>query len=166
MKVLPLYFGKHPYGLPIGLIREIIGDYNYTPVERAAEDLVGLLNLRGQIVTVLSPGVLLGHGVSGNSPKKRIVILKKNDDLGELEKTEGGQDGISGDLYAFEVDAIGEVHTVKDAVMDAIPGNTPEKERRFLTGIVRVDGGVLPVLHVARLICGKDSSTKEEDSDA
>lgn len=152
MKLLTLMIGDKSFGLPIGLIREILEDSQYTPVGKAPKDIVGLMNVRGQIVTVISPGICFGLKQVASSQKTKMIILKKNSDLSDTQKVEGGQDGTANDLYALEVDDVDEVNDVGIESLDPVPGNTPKEEAEFISSIARIDGGVLPIIHASRVI--------------
>mgnify|MGYP006429215197 CR=1 FL=1 len=152
MKFLIIKIGDRNYGLPITLVREILEDINFTPVQKAPEDIVGLMNVRGQIITVLSPGVRLGGSPpTGENQEHRTIVLKRNDDLDEVSFSLGGQQGTSEELYAIIIDGVGTVFDADEEALESIPSNTPPEETSFLTGIARVDDLVLPILKVHKL---------------
>ncbi|MBF0197416.1 MAG: chemotaxis protein CheW [Planctomycetes bacterium] len=152
MKILRLLIGEKPYALPISFIREILEETDYTPVEKAPKDVLGLMNVRGQIVTVLSPAASLHCSDSKETSHKRIIILKRNSDLPEQQHFQDGQEGTAEDLYAFQVDKIGEVVEINEDQLKPIPGNTPEFDATFLTAIARIGDEVIPVLHLKNII--------------
>jgi|SaaInlStandDraft_1057018.scaffolds.fasta_scaffold03484_3 purine-binding chemotaxis protein CheW len=164
MKLLHFTLAGRGFVLPISLIREILGRADITPVDRAPEDVVGLLNVRGQIVTVLNPAVMLGvaeaHKVSpgGEYP---VIIFKRNQELEERSSLGGGQTGTSDDLYALRVEQIGDVITVIEEDLEAIPSNSSEETSAFFTSIVRSGEKVLPLVHAARLIRGSSEEVEE-----
>lgn len=53
--------GERLFGLDILGVREIIRVFNITSVPRSEAHIRGLINLRGQIVTILDLSVRLGH---------------------------------------------------------------------------------------------------------
>lgn len=162
MKFLTIKIGERNYGLPITLIREILEDVNFTPVQRAPEDIIGLMNVRGQIITVFSPGVRLGGAApSGKDPEHRTIVLKKNDDLDENAFSSCGQNGTSEELYAMIIDGVGSVFDSNENNLEPIPSNTPPEESSFLMGIARVEEAVLPILKVYKLIEDPEALTTE-----
>ncbi|MFQ5328940.1 MAG: chemotaxis protein CheW, partial [Thermodesulfobacteriota bacterium] len=56
MQYATFYVDDSMYGIPILTVREISRFFTITPVQGADERVEGLLNLRGQIVTVLNLG--------------------------------------------------------------------------------------------------------------
>lgn len=62
--------------LEIGHIREINRDMEITPVYRAPKCVRGVINLRGEIVTVIDLSVRLGKGPTCMDEDSRILIIK------------------------------------------------------------------------------------------
>lgn len=62
--------------LEIGHIREINRDIEITPVYRAPNCVRGVINLRGEIVTVVDLAVRLGKGTTAMNEDSRILIIK------------------------------------------------------------------------------------------
>jgi purine-binding chemotaxis protein CheW len=52
-KYLTFVVGDHPYGLPIGKVREIVRQASITPFPSLPSYIPGVINLRGKIVPVL-----------------------------------------------------------------------------------------------------------------
>jgi purine-binding chemotaxis protein CheW len=150
MKLISVVIGGKKFGFPIGLIREILANFELTHVDRVDEDILGLMNVRGQIVSVLNPRVSLNLKNEAVNPK--IIVVKKENELTQDEKSKFGQNGTSDDFYAFHVDDVDEVSEVLESDLCPIPGNTPKEEAQYLTMIARVNDDLLPVLNVHKLI--------------
>ncbi len=76
--------GEHLFGINILTVREIIRNVDFTPVERAPEYVRGLLNLRGQIITVLDLGPSLGMPLREIGRDSRCVIIKTEDEVASV----------------------------------------------------------------------------------
>jgi len=77
-----LRLGGHLFGLPIRTVREIFTLQDITPVERSPDYVRGLVNLRGQIVTVLDLSMRMSMGTQDSQEKNpRLVVLKTNGEL-------------------------------------------------------------------------------------
>ncbi len=72
------------FAVPVRVVREINPPLTVTPVRRAPPAVRGLANLRGQVVTLIDLGVLLGSGPLEITDSSRLVILKTNAELGDL----------------------------------------------------------------------------------
>lgn len=68
--------GGHRLGLPVPLVREVVpGPERYTRLPGAGAHAAGLLNLRGQLVTVLDLGVLV-EGAPAARGEHGVVVLE------------------------------------------------------------------------------------------
>lgn len=63
------------YAVPLADVREIIRPEPPTPVPGAPGEVLGIINLRGNIVTVLDGCARLGLTATGNTPNQRLVIF-------------------------------------------------------------------------------------------
>jgi purine-binding chemotaxis protein CheW len=66
--------GDRTYGIELGVVREIIPHRAGTRVPGAPPYVVGLINVRGTIVTVIDLGMRL-HGVSSSRPEGSFVLI-------------------------------------------------------------------------------------------
>ena len=80
---ITFYLGEDLFGLDILLVREINRHLELTRVDRTPEFVRGLMNLRGQIVTVLDLGIRLGIGARAIERESSCIVLKTR---GELER--------------------------------------------------------------------------------
>src|ERR1700678_2733463 len=66
-------------------VQEVIRVESVTEVRHAPPEVVGVMNLRGKIVTLLDPGVILGLGKSVLTKESRVFIIEdRNEFLGIL----------------------------------------------------------------------------------
>lgn len=75
-RIVLLGVGGHWFGVAIGAIREIIVPRPYTPLPGSEPYVLGLINLRGRIVTVVDLGVRLGLRAASAAPDHSIVVLE------------------------------------------------------------------------------------------
>ena len=60
MRALLLRVGEDTYAVPIEVAREVLGATTVTPLPTAPPSVLGLCNVRGEIIPVFDTGVLLG----------------------------------------------------------------------------------------------------------
>ncbi len=65
------------FGIDINAVKEIDRNIDYTPVPDAAPHIVGLLNMRGQIVTLINLARLMGYENHAPQERPACIILKK-----------------------------------------------------------------------------------------
>jgi purine-binding chemotaxis protein CheW len=68
--------GHEIFGVDLLLAKEISKIHDITEVPESPDFVFGLMNLRGQIVTVIKPSVLMETAVSELSNDSRLLILK------------------------------------------------------------------------------------------
>jgi purine-binding chemotaxis protein CheW len=140
--------GEHLIGLDILSVRDIIRVFDITPVPRTDDHIRGLINLRGQIVTILDLAVRLGQSSPPITDNTHIVILKAAASSNKEDRSEGSTHGLLGLL----VDAIGDVVLADDSRADMPPANLAEAEERFLSGVLKTDAGLLVLLNLRELL--------------
>jgi purine-binding chemotaxis protein CheW len=123
------------FGLPIARVQEVFRPARITRVPLAAAHIAGVLNLRGRIVTALDmrSRLDLGAGEEGLAPMA-IGIESRGESFGLL------------------VDGLGEVLRLSDADIEANPINLDRKLASVSAGVHRLDGQLLVVLDVDRVL--------------
>ncbi|RYE35157.1 MAG: chemotaxis protein CheW [Hyphomicrobiales bacterium] len=126
--------GEQLLGLPIGRVQDVFITNRITLVPRAPDEIVGLINLRGRIVTAICLRKRLGRPVE-----------IKLDGQGRQELTAIGIDH-AGEAYALIVDAVGEVIRLDRSTFEPLPVHLDRVWAALATGIHRLDGELLVVL--------------------
>ncbi len=145
------YLDDHLFGVDILYVREISRQLELTPVHRVGNHVRGLVNLRGQIVTVLDLGVKLALEPREVSATSRNIILKTE---GELDRQSIHVDehlGTGTDVVGLLVDRIGDVVTVDESEIERPPANVGVVSGKYLSGVVKLDHGLLSILKVAQV---------------
>ena len=145
--------GDRVFGLDIMMIREINRILDITPVPHARDHIRGLINLRGQIVTILDLAVRLGLPSRDVGEDSHNIILKTTVELAALH-ADGTAKALatSNDLVGFLVDAIGDVVEADDAAIEPPSANVSEAESQFLSGVIKTDAGLLVLLDIKEVL--------------
>ena len=123
------------FGLPIERVQDVFKISRITRVPLAGPEIAGVLNLRGRIVTAIHLGNRLGLESRGEElPPMAIGIESGAESFGLL------------------VDAVGEVLKLADSEREANPINLDRKLARVSAGVFRLDGQLLVVLDVDRVL--------------
>ena len=128
-------FGIDDYllGIDILKVREINRVLDITPVQHARTYVRGLINLRGQTVTVFDLGRRLGLALREIAEESHNIILK-NDAVGLL------------------VDSIGDVVMAQDDEIEQPPANVGGIEGRFIEGVVKLREELLVILSAEKIL--------------
>ncbi len=128
-------FGIDDYllGIDILKVREINRVLDITPVQHARTYVRGLINLRGQTVTVFDLGRRLGLALRKIAEESHNIILK-NDAVGLL------------------VDSIRDVVVAQDDEIEQPPANVGGIEGKFIEGIVKLEKDLLLILSAEKIL--------------
>jgi len=127
--------GGQLFGLPISRVQDVFMPERLTRVPLAPDDVAGVLNLRGRIVTAIDMRARLGlpKAADGKPPMAMGVDLR-------------------GESYGLLIDAIGEVLTLPDAGREVNPVNLDPRMAVMSDGVHRLDGQLMVVLDVDRVL--------------
>ncbi|MFP4416904.1 MAG: chemotaxis protein CheW [Chitinivibrionales bacterium] len=146
------YIGENLFGLDVLLVREINRNLDFTFVDRSSEYVVGLLNLRGQIVTVLDLGVRLGLGKRNITEGSRCVVLKTNAELPDVQKENGSRSTTADEIVGLLVDRIGDMVVIDEKEIEAPPANVGAVDGKFLSGVVKMENSLLVLLKTKEML--------------
>jgi purine-binding chemotaxis protein CheW len=122
-------------GVPVLAVRDILGEHKITRIPLAPREIAGSLNLRGRIVTAIDLRERL-HLPPAPAGQPRMSVVADQ----------------GGELYALLVDQVSEVLSLKASAFERNPPTLPPAWAQFSSGIYRLDGRLLVVLDIARLL--------------
>lgn len=143
------FLGEDLFSVNIRLVREINPHLDITPARKTESFVSGLVNLRGQIVTVIDLGERLGLGRHQIGPESRLVILKTNSELAALD---GCALATTEDKVGLLVDRISDVVTPEPDQLEPPPPNLEGAESGYLTGVCKTESATMGILDVRRLL--------------
>jgi purine-binding chemotaxis protein CheW len=142
----------HLFGVDILLVREIIRNFEYTPVEHAPEGVQGLLNLRGQIITVLDLAEELGLPECGEGGRRHCIILKAADEMARFLDGEEIIDQAGSETVGILVDEITDVIPVSTEQIESPPANANGVNGDKLTGVAKLPSKLLLILSMRKVM--------------
>ncbi|WP_261997536.1 chemotaxis protein CheW [Stenotrophomonas sp. Ste96] len=75
---LRLRCGAQAYALELLKVQEVVLPVPLLPLRGTSPAMLGIMNLRGQVVPVMDLGLHLGSSAAGNDANTRIVVLEEN----------------------------------------------------------------------------------------
>lgn len=105
------------YGINVMQVQEVLRYTEIAPVPGAPEYVLGIINLRGNVVTVIDTRSRFGLPSGDVSENSRIVII-------EAEKQ----------VIGIMVDSVAEVVYLRSSEIDAAPAVGTEESAKFIQG--------------------------------
>lgn len=128
--------GDEQYGIDIKYIDNIVRMQHITRVPKVDAYLKGVINLRGEVIPVMSIRIKMGLEPDEETKSSRIIILK-------LE-----QQGTIGVI----VDEVQEVVTLDNEQIEKIAYDSKEEKDSFLCGIGKCEGGLISLLDLNAVV--------------
>jgi purine-binding chemotaxis protein CheW len=127
--------GEQLFGLPIARVQDVFKPDRMTRVPLSSQDIAGILNLRGRIVTVIDMRCRLGMAQhkSGQPPMAIGIECR-------------------GESYGLLIDKIGEVMRLADSMRENNPVNLDARLAQVSSGVIRLDSQLLVVLDIDRVL--------------
>ncbi|HET7848282.1 MAG TPA: chemotaxis protein CheW [Pseudolabrys sp.] len=127
--------GGQMFGLPILSVQDVFVPDRLTRVPLSQPEIAGVLNLRGRILTLIDMRRRLGlEGKSSDGQAMAIGVESR------------------GESYGLLVDSVGEVLKLDDRARENSPINLDPRLARVCAGIHRLEGQLLVVLDVDRIL--------------
>ena len=122
IQISTFYLGDTLCGIDIELVQEINGDLSFTPVPLADDYVLGIMNLRGQIVTVIDQSRKIGFPPVKITKESRVIIVRS-----------------AGEHIGVVVDRVKEVVTVPRSMVSKPPSNIKGTQGKFFSGVIQTD---------------------------
>jgi purine-binding chemotaxis protein CheW len=149
-RLCTFYIDGERYGIDILTVREIQRGSSVTPAHGADPCVRGLVNLRGQVVTVIDPAIRMGRAPRELGRVSRLVILKTNAELPPLDV---GELRTGDDRVGLCVDRIGDVFSADEGVLDPVPPAADGTgQDGLLSGVIQRPGEVIRVVDPAAML--------------
>lgn len=132
--------GTQDFGVDIMLVREISKIQEMLKVPNTPPFVEGLLNLRGQVLTIYNLRKRLGMQDQAFDENSKIIIVWHNDIQ-----------------IGFTVDKVSEIIKVEESNIESTPPSVSGIDKRFLSGVIKMGEKLLLTLDLTNVL-----STEEE----
>lgn len=143
-KYLTFALGKEEYGLQILKVREIIGYMEITAVPRTPHYVKGVINLRGQVISVVDLRTKFGMDSAEKTEQTCIIVV---------ETRSAGRKISTG----IVVDRVSEVLEIAADNIEPAPEFDAGVETRFILGMGKIGETVKILLDIDKVLAGEES---------
>ncbi|MCL2719164.1 MAG: chemotaxis protein CheW [Lachnospiraceae bacterium] len=131
-----IQLGEEQYGIDIKYIDNIVRMQHITRVPKIPEYLKGVINLRGEVIPVMSIRLKMGLPVDEINKNTRIIILKLD--------THGS--------IGIIVDQVKEVVTLEVNNIEKVSYDGKDERINYISGIGKCEGGLISLLDFAAVL--------------
>ena len=123
------------YGINVMQVQEVLRLSEVAPVPGAPSAVLGIINLRGHVVTVLDARLLFSLPLAEHSDQTRIMIVECNRNI-----------------VGLLVDSVAEVVNIEDADIDSAPNIGRDEHSKYIQGVYSKHGEILILVDLNRLL--------------
>ena len=127
------------YGIDVMSVQEVLRLTEIAPVPGAPSYVLGIINLRGNVVSVIDTRARFG------------LSSKVDDDLSRIIVTEA-----ESQIIGILVDSVAEVIDVDQSDIESAPNVGNDESSRYIDGVVSRDGNLLILLDLNRLLSANE----------
>ena len=135
IQVVGLRIGRETFGIPIGMVREIVRVPEITSVPNAPDYIEGVINLRGRIIPVVDLRKRFGEKTFEPDKKNRIVVV-------EMESRRIG----------LLVNSASEVLRIPPSDIEEPHNVFKEGELNYITGVGKLNGRLILLLDLNKIL--------------
>ncbi|MDI9643036.1 MAG: chemotaxis protein CheW [Archaeoglobaceae archaeon] len=136
VQVIVFKLGEERYGVDISQVREIIRPSQITKIPNAPDFVEGVINLRGQITTIVNLRKRFGLPSKEIDNDSRIIVVEYNNAV-----------------IGMMVDTVNEVKYLSHKDIEALPSIiTAREEAKFLKGVGKLPDGLLILIDLNKVL--------------
>ena len=126
---------QETYGINVMQVQEVLRYSEIAPVPGAPDYVLGIINLRGNVVTVIDTRARFGLIPGEITDNTRVVIIESEEQV-----------------VGILVDSVAEVVYLKASEIDSAPNVGTEESAKFIQGVSNRDGELLILVDLNKLL--------------
>ncbi|MBY6018264.1 chemotaxis protein CheW [Halomonas denitrificans] len=130
---------QETYGINVMQVREVLRYSDIAPVPGAPSYVLGIINLRGNVVTVIDTRARFGLPEAAITDNTRIVIIEAEDQV-----------------VGILVDSVAEVVYLNSSEVDSAPNVGNEESAKFIQGVCHRDDKLLILVDLEKLLSDQE----------
>jgi purine-binding chemotaxis protein CheW len=130
---------EETYGINVMQVQEVLRYTEIAPVPGSPDYVLGIINLRGNVVTVIDTRSRFGLEPAEVTDNSRIVII-------EAERQ----------VIGILVDSVAEVVYLKSSEIDTAPNVGTDESARFIQGVSNREGELLILVDLNKLLSDEE----------
>jgi purine-binding chemotaxis protein CheW len=134
-ELIAFRIGEQVFCVDIMAVREIRGWTPATPLPRAPDYVRGVINLRGAVLPIVDLGARLGLQTTDATARHVIMVVH-----------------LGGRTVGLLVDAVSDIVTITDDVVQPTPDIASEQVKTFVRGLFALDGKMVSLIALDKVL--------------
>lgn len=131
--------GDEKYGINVMMVREVLKNTELAPVPGAPYYVLGIINLRGNVVTVIDTRSRFGLPPHDTDDATRIVIVERE-----------------GMVVGMMVDSVAEVANLRESQIEFPPNVGNDESAKYIQGVSSQDDELLILIDLEKLLTSEE----------
>jgi purine-binding chemotaxis protein CheW len=124
------------FGIPITQVYEIIFVPSISPIPKAPRSIIGVINLRGEIIPVIDLRIQFGQPAATYPSKRQRIVITVS----------------QGKVIGLLVDEVTEVLRVSVESMEALPNSIATVDTEYIKAIYKLPQRIVILLYLDRIL--------------
>ena len=130
-ELIAFRIGEQEFCVDIISVREIRGFAAATPLPHAPDFVVGVINLRGTVLPIVDLAARLGFRPTEPTARSVVIVVR-----------------VDRQMVGLLVDAVSDIITVDDDLLQPTPDIASELARTFVRGVMAFEGRMISMIAV------------------
>jgi purine-binding chemotaxis protein CheW len=130
---------EETYGINVMQVREVLRYTEIAPVPGAPDYVLGIINLRGNVVTVIDTRSRFGLMQGETTDNTRIIVIESEHQV-----------------IGILVDSVAEVVYLRSSEIDTTPSVGTDESSKFIQGVSNRDGKLLILVDLNKLLSDEE----------
>ena len=139
LRWVTFFLSQEKYGINVMQVQEVLRVSEIAPVPGAPEYVLGIINLRGNVVTVIDTRQRFGLQPKEMDDSSRIVIVESSDQV-----------------VGILVDSVAEVIDLQLSEIESAPNVGTEDSSRFIQGVASQNDELLIIIDLNKLLSDEE----------
>ncbi len=131
--------GDETYGINVMQVQEVLRIPDIAPVPGSPDYVIGIINLRGNVVTVIDTRYRFGLASTTLDEASRIVIIEAEDQI-----------------IGILVDSVAEVVELADSAIEAAPNVGNDESSKYIQGVTSRGSQLLILVDLNKLLSDEE----------
>ncbi len=130
------HLGTEKYGINVMQVQEVLRNTEITPVPGAADFVLGIINLRGNVVTVIDTCLRFNLSSREETEDTRIIVIEANKEQ----------------VVGLVVDSVAEVVDFPESKIETSPNVGSDESSKFIQGVFSEGDDLLILVDIDKLL--------------